>query len=211
MNFSEQKSTSFLLILLPCFCISNAIEVIKTSIGPNRPIQVGETVRLTCKSDSAYEYCIWRHKNRVCNFEWKSSHGDVKKQTCTELNNRAHFRGSYSNNECSIDLENVQLTDQGAWSCEVERYVWGPARGSVHKKSLSLNVIPKITTTLITTPKSSDQPTESSTKEAPSTSVASVLDGQSTENEVHEEKESTSIIVGASTSRSDDDSSSSSK
>merc|ERR1712156_391134 len=181
MSHSEQKRSSILFILLLCFYVSNAIEVIKTSVDPNRPIQVGETVRLTCKSDSAYEYCIWRHKNRVCNFEWKSSHGDVKKQTCTELNNRAHFKGSYSNNECSIDLENVQLTDQGAWSCEMERYVWGPARGSVHKKSLSLNVIPKITTTSITTPKSSDETIETSTKEATSTSVASILDDQSTE------------------------------
>merc|ERR1712156_1289581 len=181
MSHSEQKRSSILFILLSCFWVSSAIEVIKTSIDPDRPIQVGETVRLTCISDSAYEYCIWRHKNRVCNFEWKSSHGDVKKQTCTELNNRAHFKGSYSNNECSIDLENVQLTDQGAWSCEMERYVWGPARGSVHKKSLSLNVIPKITTTSIATPKSSDEPTESSTKEATYTSVASIIDEQSTE------------------------------
>merc|ERR1712150_8717 len=112
-------------------------------MGNNRPVQVGGTVRLSCTSDSDYEYCIWRHKNRDCNFEWKRSHGAVKKQTCTELNDRARFVGSYKNKECAIELKNVQLSDGGDWSCEMESYVWGVVRGYTHKKSLSLNVEPK--------------------------------------------------------------------
>ena len=83
-----------------------------TSITPNEPAQIGTTVKLSCQSDSFYEYCVWRHKNRVCNFEWKSSHGAVKKQSCSQLQNRAHFVGSYSNHQCAIELSNVPF-----WFC----------------------------------------------------------------------------------------------
>ena len=167
---------------------------------PNHPIQVGATVRLACQSDAAYEYCIWRHKNRVCQFEWKRAHDEVKKQTCAELNDRAHFRGSYDDYECSIDLENVHLSDQGEWSCEMEHYVWGPARGSTHKKTLNLKVIPKeankseiLQSTL--SPKSS-------TKSA--TSEGSGVDEQSTSsrgNSITQTK-STPLTTRLSTSRS---------
>ena len=145
MYISYSKSILNLFGVISYFCISNAFEISKTSVDPNQPIQVGETVRLACQSDAAYEYCVWRHKNRVCQFEWKRAHDEVKKQTCAELNDRAHFRGSYDDHECSIDLENVQLSDQGEWSCEMEHYVWGPARGSTHKKSLHLKVLLKLT------------------------------------------------------------------
>ena len=203
MNFRYPKNTFILFGIISCLRISNAIQITKTSIDPNQPIQVGETVRLSCQSDGHYEYCIWRHKNRVCNFEWKSAHNDVKKQTCTELNDRAHFRGSYESHECSIDLENAQLSDQGEWSCEMESYVWGPARGSTHKKSLSLNVIPKITTTS-TTSQSSSRPTEISPKETTSTEgsgsdkTSTMRDGKGLDA-----TKSTTISVGASTSRSE--------
>ena len=191
---------SFGIILYLRF--TNAFQITKTSIDPNTPIEVGSTVRLTCQSDAYFEYCIWRHKNRVCNFEWKSSHGTVKKQTCTELNNRAHFKGSYESHECAIELQNVELTDGGEWSCEMERYVWGPARGSAHKKSLRLNVIPKITTTA--SPNSSNQPNEGSGKETTSSKSpsASNTDKQSTKGDF-DDMNSTPVSVSASTSQSE--------
>ena len=203
MNFCNSKSTLILFGIVSCFRISNAFQITQTSIDPNQPIQVGETVRLSCQSDAYYEYCIWRHKNRVCNFEWKKAHNDVKKQTCTELNDRAHFRGSYESHECSIDLENAQLSDQGEWSCEMESYVWGPARGSTHKKSLSLNVIPKIITTS-TTSQSTSGPAEILSKES-TASEGSGSDKTSTmrDGKGLDESLSTTISVGASTSRSE--------
>ena len=203
MNFCNPKSTLIWFGIISCLCISNAFQITQTSIDPNQPIQVGETVRLSCQSDGHYEYCIWRHKNRVCNFEWKSAYNDVKKQTCTELNDRAHFRGSYESHECSIDLENTQLSDQGEWSCEMESYVWGLTRGSTHKKSLSLHVIPKITTTL-TTSQATSSPAESSSKET-AASEGSGSDKASTlrDGKGLDESVSTGISVGASTSRSE--------
>ena len=203
MNFCNPKSTLILFSIVSCFRTSNAFQITQTSINPNQPIQVGETVRLSCQSDAYYEYCIWRHKNRVCNFEWKKTHNDAKEQICTELNDRAHFRGSYESHECSIDLENAQLSDQGEWSCEMESYFWGPARGSTHKRSLSLNVIPNITTTS-TTSQATSTSVESSSKET-TASKGSGSDKTSTmrDGKGLVESVSTAISVGASTSRSE--------
>lgn len=201
MHISYSKSILNLFVVTSYFCMSNAFQITKISTGPNQPIQVGETVRLACQSDAAYEYCVWRHKNRVCQFEWKRAHDEVKKQTCAELNDRAHFRGSYDDHECSIDLGNVQLSDQGEWSCEMEHYVWGPARGSTHKMSMNLKVIPKRTDISVTF-QSTVSP-KSSTKES-AFSEGSGVDEQSTsrgEKSIKASK-STTATVYASTSRS---------
>jgi len=200
MNSFYSNSILHLFVVISYFSTSNAFQITKTSIDPNQSIKVGATVRLACQSDAAYEYCIWRHKNRVCQFEWKRAHDEVKKQTCAELNDRAHFRGSYDDHECSIDLENVQLSDEGEWSCEMEHYVWGPARGSTHKKSLNVIVIPKLANNsnilqLTSTPKSLIKS---------ATSEASGVDEQSAQSDGRgiTETKFTPFITPVSTSRS---------
>ena len=150
-----------------------AFEIKESYIKPMEAIEVGSTVRLSCKSDSHYEYCVWRHRNRVCNFEWKKSHGAVKKQTCTELDNRAIFKGDYNSHECAIDLTNVQLSDNGEWSCEMESYVWGIVRGYTHKKSLNLRVVKEITQEPATTPYVSHEQTENDSTEVTYSSTSS--------------------------------------
>ena len=151
-----------------------AFEIKEIYIKPMEAIEVGSTVRLSCKSDGHYEYCVWRHRNRVCNFEWKKSHGAVKKQTCTELDNRAIFKGDYDSHECAIDLTNVQLSDNGEWSCEMESYVWGIVRGYTHKKSLNLRVVKEITTQA-TTPYVSYEQTEKDSTQVTYSSTSSSL------------------------------------
>ena len=200
MNIFYSKSILNLFVVISYLNTSNAFLITKTSMDPNHPIQVGATVRLACQSDAAYEYCIWRHKNRVCQFEWKRAHDEVKKQTCAELNDRAHFRGSYDDHECSIDLDNVQLSDQGEWSCEMEHYVWGPARGSTHKKSLNLKVIPKLANK--SNILQSTLSPKSSTKSA--TSEGSGVDEHSTSSggKGFTETKSTPLTTRLSTSRS---------
>jgi hypothetical protein len=152
-----------------------AFEIKESYIKPMEAIEVGNTVRLSCKSDGHYEYCVWRYRNRVCNFEWKKSHGAVKKQTCTELDNRAIFRGDYNGHECAIDLTNVQLSDNGEWSCEMESYVWGIVRGYTHKKSLNLRVVKEITPEPATTPYVSHEQTEKNSTEVTYSSTCSSL------------------------------------
>ena len=151
-----------------------AFEIKESYIKPMEAIEVGSTVRLSCKSDGHYEYCVWRHRNRVCNFEWKKAHGAVKKQICSELDNRAIFRGDYNSHECAIDLTNVQLSDNGEWSCEMESYVWGIVRGYTHKKSLNLRVVKEITTPA-TTPYVSHEQTEKDSTEVTYSSTSASL------------------------------------
>ena len=49
--------------------------------------------------------------------------------------------GVYDKNECAIELSGVGHADAGEWSCEMENYIWGPARGATHKKTLKLSVV----------------------------------------------------------------------
>ena len=200
MNSFYSNSILNLLGVISYFCTSNAFQITKTSIDPNQSIQVGATVRLACQSDAAYEYCIWRHKNRVCQFEWKRAHDEVKKQTCAELNDRAHFKGSYDDHECSIDLENVQLSDQGEWSCEMEHYVWGPARGSTHKKSLNVKVVPKLenNSNILQSTLSPESSTESPTSEGSGVHKQSTSSG----GKGFTQTKSTPVATHVSTSRS---------
>ena len=57
------------------------------------------------------------------------------------LNIRTEFKGNFEHYECKIQLKNIGLTDSGIWTCEMESYVFGPIRGTVQRKDMSLNVI----------------------------------------------------------------------
>ena len=157
----------------------HAFQIQHTSIDPNNPIQVGSTVRLSCQTDAHYEYCIWRHKTRVCNFEWKYSSGTVHQTECEELKDRTVFKGTYNNYECAMELKNIQLFDIGDWSCEMEKYVWGSVRGSTHKKVLSLNVIPKIypsSTSLYVTSETSETTTQTTTSSVVTSGLTTIVE-----------------------------------
>ena len=54
------------------------------------------------------------------------------------------YVGNYDAHECKVLLKNVSLSDQGRWTCEVELYVYGPARGSVANGEIKLQVVPSL-------------------------------------------------------------------
>jgi hypothetical protein len=94
-----------------------------------------------------FEYCFWKHRGRVCEFEWKRSHSAVIKQTCLDLHRRVNFIGNYDAHECEIELLDVTELDSGEWTCELESYVWGDVEsGEKDSDTLQLVVIPKSTT-----------------------------------------------------------------
>merc|ERR1719189_1526092 len=81
-----------------------AFEVVsKTKQQDLRP---GQTLRLSCKADSAFEYCSWRHKgvqggSRECNLEWKYKQGKVIVTECEPgLYSRTEVVGDYKDHEC---------------------------------------------------------------------------------------------------------------
>ena len=141
---SFSKEVIFLLAIIALASKVRSFDIVHTSIEHSNPggsARVGSTVRLNCKSDSSYEFCIWQHNGRVCKFEWKRQHYAVKMQTCTALDTRVNFVGNYNTHECKIELKNAQISDSGQWSCEMEPYVWGPARASTHKDYLNVQIV----------------------------------------------------------------------
>lgn len=140
----------FILLTLP-FVVSG-FKVIDFGFEPEHP-KVGGKALLKCRSSSWFEYCTWTHGERVCNFEWKRSHRAVKKQTCSALNNRAHYRGTYDSHECDIEIQNLTLADQGEWRCRLEGYVYGDFSGEDDTQVVFLKVFPDPTspTTITTT------------------------------------------------------------
>ncbi len=51
------------------------------------------------------------------------------------------FSGDYERHECALNVSAVSaLSDAGDWSCEVEGYVIGPARGSLRKAVITVVV-----------------------------------------------------------------------
>ncbi len=73
------KSVFLIFALSTITSLVESFEIEKMSKSPEHP-KFGEALRLMCKTDSYFEYCIWRHKDKVCEFEWKRKLDSVAKQ-----------------------------------------------------------------------------------------------------------------------------------
>ena len=71
---------------------------------------------------------------------WPTSNQLKKFQTCTALTDRVDYVGHYNSHECEIRLQRFTDEDIGQWSCEMESYILGPARGSTDKKVIDVQV-----------------------------------------------------------------------
>ena len=112
-----------------------------TSILPKATSLIGDTLTLSCQADEYFEYCDWYHNGRVCKFEWKRWHSAVRKQSCyRKFRNRMSYVGKYDKHECKVELSNVDVSDSGNWTCQVEGYGFF-TRGDIVKKQLSINVV----------------------------------------------------------------------
>ena len=74
------------VFLVAIVTIVTSFEIVDIGVTPQHP-RIGDSVRLKCKSDSSFEYCIWQHKDRVCVFEWKRNIDGVSKQVTIKLSN----------------------------------------------------------------------------------------------------------------------------
>lgn len=139
------------LIATLCFKCVMAFNIVETEVSKPQGVYVGHSVELKCKTNEWYEFCVWRHRDRVCKFEWKMMHNEVKEQVCTALGHKIEFIGNYNAHECEIRLLSVSPIDAGVWSCEMESYVPGVGSGYSSKASLHLKVITDPTTTSTST------------------------------------------------------------
>ena len=138
-----------IVLLYSILAISHGFEITESSIytkdkqlnGKNLTYIPGETVTFKCVTSDWYEYCTWKHNNEFCKFEWKRSYDKVRKQKCdTKWNERIEFLGNYNENECSIELSNLTLSDAGEWTCDLESYVWGPISGTRDTARFNLTI-----------------------------------------------------------------------
>ena len=90
----------------------------------------GDTVRLSCRSNSPWEWCRWIHYDQFCDLEWVSNGAGVAKAGCGDFSDgKIVFSGDYGGaNECAVDVTGVSLGDRGLWMCEVEKYYLGFSR-----------------------------------------------------------------------------------
>ncbi len=75
----QDKSLCTFFVILTITALVESFIIEKMTISPEHP-KFGEPLKLMCKTDSYFEYCIWRHKDRVCEFEWKRMLDGVAKQ-----------------------------------------------------------------------------------------------------------------------------------
>eukprot|EP00092_Neocalanus_flemingeri_P010708 GFUD01011534.1.p1 GENE.GFUD01011534.1~~GFUD01011534.1.p1 ORF type:complete len:336 (+),score=103.19 GFUD01011534.1:39-1046(+) len=157
----------------------------------------GQTLSLTCKSDSAWEFCLWKHTNsdykevgvRDCLMEWKRAKGGVAVQKChEELTDRISISGDYDNQECGLTITGLEVEDGGSWECEMEEYKFGDwLSGNKHSHSFNVNVNLRTTTTTSTTTVTSTSTTATFT---PTTTSASTT---ATTTEIVTEEETTAL------------------
>ena len=137
-----------------CICILKLLVVLTSIIGNVQSFQIiesqlinndtlkeGDNVILKCVTSDWYEFCSWKHENKICKFEWKRSFSGVRQQVCDyKIKERIRFLGNYNGHECSIELANLSVSDSGEWTCELEAYVWGPISGTKDISTLNLMV-----------------------------------------------------------------------
>lgn len=143
MRGSVAKQVFSLLLSLG---LSDGFKIVSTS-QTEKVHQPGDTVTLSCRADSYWEYCSWSHKQRKCDLEWKYSQGHVVKQDChVDLDPRLIYSGNYEKHECSITISSLQLGDAGSWSCEMESYVLGSTRGYKSRNKIEVAIEAKTAT-----------------------------------------------------------------
>ena len=56
---------------------------------------------------------------------------------------RISLKGDYHKYECKIQVDGISIDDDGSWKCDMESYVFGPFRGTLNTKTISINVFQK--------------------------------------------------------------------
>ena len=86
---------------------------------PSNNPHIGNTLYLTSTSSSPHETCIWKHNGRTCQFDWNRLPDRPSSERCNGYGNRLQFRGVYEAQECVIEIEKVENSDTGKWTCEM--------------------------------------------------------------------------------------------
>ena len=115
-------------------------------------VKEGDVLKLFCAVDGYYEWCTFRHKDRLCDFEWQREPWNVTVLECDDYEGRYRWYGDYNYYECGLELTGASLEDAGEWSCSFESYHRGQYRGYGYRANATMMVeVEAITTTTTTT------------------------------------------------------------
>jgi len=146
-----------LLLLLSLQLLSTVSSFLIIDAEPGLVVvEPGQMVKLSCITDSDYEYCLWHSPaKKTCDFEWKRSEDNITMQECplNENHQKISFHGKYDDRQCGISFRATE-EDTGIWKCEVEEYVWGGSRNSGRKVFATMKVTVQASTTRAPTPPS---------------------------------------------------------
>jgi len=182
------------LLLLSQISLITAFRIISYTQN-KKNLEPGQTLHLVCKSETSWEFCLWKHtsseysevEERDCLMEWKRAKGGVSVQKChEELDSRVTISGDYDSHECGLTVTGLEVEDSGTWECEMEEYKFGDwVSGNKHSHSFDVNVRMRTTTatTTITTTMSTITTSTASTTTTTTSSTTSTTAQITTEKE----------------------------
>ena len=89
----------------------NQIEIVETN-PPRLLIKEGESANLSCTSDQAWFFCLWRHPagTKKCSLREDGQFRSV----CQGLENMSVHGAGHT---CQLDMKNITLEDHGVYMC----------------------------------------------------------------------------------------------
>ena len=115
-------------------------------------LKEGDTLTLLCTASSYWEWCTFKHSDKICDYAWIKDNWNVSVLACDDFADRTiEFHGDYDYYQRGIKLTGVLPEDAGDWTCEMESYHNGYERkyGYVREKTMTVEV--EANTTTITT------------------------------------------------------------
>ena len=109
-------------------------------------LKEGDTLTLLCKASSRWEYCTFKHSDKICDYGWNTrfnSERNVSVLACDDFaDRRIEFHGDSDLYQCGIKLTGVLPEDAGDWTCEMEEWEFGFHRGKnpYRRKSMTVEV-----------------------------------------------------------------------
>ena len=86
-------------------------------------VKLGESFAFKCTADNWYEWCTFKHAEKMCEIQWKKTPYNVTMGQCDDYEGRVEFKGEYNQYQCGLRVAAATAEDDGEWECDFESYV----------------------------------------------------------------------------------------
>ena len=105
-----------LCLLLPSLATANEISILNRSPRDGTIVKEGSSVRLSCRTDTRWFFCLWRSPAQEKSCAIQQSANSPPFSVC-EADERIQIRPGVTN--CDLVIEGVRAEDFGGWMCVV--------------------------------------------------------------------------------------------